>query len=279
MVVFADAPLLTHVVLWDIPAWKFDWSSLIIVSFQDAKNYKQILTTLQKTINLVELTVNDKVFDINGGTLNHLPHLESLSVCGAKLLIVLEVPALRRLKIDFRADDREPSISGLSEVGITVSFLCRPEIKLDVLVVENALAAAIKEILPFTPNINNFSLLRVPDVANVFNWLAGTGEQELKFRCLNVEWGSSKDSMHVVESLVALHDMIASRSPPGDTMRSQSPKEVTIQRLGEGHSVAANLKLLCREKGILFKFAEGMSTLTLSSCESMVICVSSPSIT
>ena len=50
--------------------------------------------------------------------------------------------------------------------------------------------------------------------------------------------------------------MIAGRSPPGDTMRSQSPKEVIIQRPSEGHIVAANLKLLRRERGILFKFAE-----------------------
>ena len=209
LTVFHGAPFLTHIVLWDIPTWQFDWSSLTIVSFQDTKEYKQILATLQKTINLVELTVNEAfegVLDINGSTSIRLPHIESLSICGAKLLIVLETPALRRLKINFREDDPD---SSLSEVGTMVSFLRRPEIKLDVLVVKNILAAAIKEILPFTPDVNNLSLLRVPDVANVFNWLAGTGEQGLKFSCLNVVWGSSKDMMHVDEGLAALHDMIA----------------------------------------------------------------------
>ena len=259
MVVFDDAPLLTHVVLWDIPTWQFDWSSLTIVSFQDTEDYKHILATLQKTINLVELTVNDAFGeddDINGGTSIRLPHLQSLSVCGAKLLIVLETPALRRLKINFCEDDPE---SSLSEVGTTVSFLRRPEIKLDILVVESVPAAGIKEILPFTPDINNLSLVRIPNVANVFNWLAGTGEQESKSSCLNVVWGSSK---HVGEGLVALHDTIARRSPLGDTMRSRSPKEVIIQRPGEGQNVAANLRLLCRERGIRFMFAEEMSTLT-----------------
>ena len=127
--IFKDAPLLTHVVLGDISAWEFNWSSLTILCIIGYQNdiYKS-LAILRKTVNLVELTFNDMFLyhDVGDmGLMIHFPHLECLSIGarGIKILTILETPALRRLEIRVNSDE-------VIRAHETVDFLCRSCLKL-----------------------------------------------------------------------------------------------------------------------------------------------------
>ncbi|KAF8347423.1 hypothetical protein F5887DRAFT_955754 [Amanita rubescens] len=247
-----DAPRLTHVVLRDnSPLLQFNWSSLTVIHFHHTMHPERILAALREANNLVELTA-ERYKDTSGDISVHLPHLKCLSVSGVELLTILETPALRRLRIGFRSDN-----NGLDEAGITVSFLRRSEIKLSTLVLKCARATIIEEILPFAPEVNNLALLQVRRVAGVFKWLA---ERELQINNLSVTWQFTIDSILAEEGLSALHDMITSQHPLGDS-RNPSPKEVIIQTISGGQSAAASLKSACRSRGIRFGFAEEMPTL------------------
>lgn len=85
--VFEDAPLLTHVVLRVISAWrfKFNWSPLTILDFQQLNNgnFENMCSLLREAINLVELTLCNTCTHrphIEGSELIHLPRLECLSI-------------------------------------------------------------------------------------------------------------------------------------------------------------------------------------------------------
>jgi hypothetical protein len=101
-----QAPLLTHVVLWNTSIWllKFNWSSLTILKFRKlfpAIISKDILSILRETIDLLELTIKlEWDIDSKGGRLIHLPHLECLSIAGVAFLTILDAPSLQQLKID-----------------------------------------------------------------------------------------------------------------------------------------------------------------------------------
>ena len=172
--IFEDAPLLTHVVLWEpVMQYKFNWSSLTIVHFAKVKTLKNIHSILREAINLVELIIEWFQWDSDseGGGLIYLPHLERLDICDALLLAIFEAPSLQRLKICF---DPRQSIS-LFNAGISVAFLRRSGIKLRTLVMTHCLAAIAREILPFTPKVETLVLFNIKDVADLFMWLAGTG--------------------------------------------------------------------------------------------------------
>lgn len=251
---FGEAPRLTHVILWDnSPFVQFNWSSLTIVHFHYTIHRERVVAALRETINLVELIIDGYVDGSGDGSIR-LPHLECLSVSGVGLLTTLETPALRRLKIDFSLDlNFTPE-----QAGITVSFLRRSEIRLSTLVIKDIRATFITEILPFVLEVKELALIHVPDIANVFKWLAGTGEQEVQINSLTVIWDelTSINPMVVAQELAALRYMIACQNP-----RSPSPKTVIIQTPGEGQGAAAKLKLVCRERRIPFGFAEEMPTL------------------
>ena len=256
--IFEDAPLLTHVVLWEpVMQYKFNWSSLTIVHFAKVKTLKNIHSILREAINLVELIIEWFQWDSDseGGGLIYLPHLKRLDICDALLLAIFEAPSLQRLKICF---DPRQSIS-LFNAGISVAFLRRSGIKLRTLVMTHCLAAIAKEILPFTPKVETLVLFNIKDVADLFMWLAGTGMRGLR-QCRNLNI-LRVQIPHAVygKALGALYDMIARRIPPGD-VRDPSLREVTVIGTAPGwhfvfQSVVANLKLLCRDRGIHFRVA------------------------
>ena len=101
------------------------------------------------------------------------------------------------------------------------AFLRRWGIKLSALVIEDGYAATAKAILLLTPELDKLALVNVSNVAIVFDWMAETGTQELRFNSLLVKWTYRR----VGGGLAALHDMI--------TLRNPSPKEVFIQILKE----------------------------------------------
>jgi hypothetical protein len=249
--IFEDAPRLTHIVVSDaaVRQFKFNWSSLTVVNFQQPKDWQIILAVLRETSNLVELTIKHEFpdhLDGGGGGLIHLPHLECLSVNVVAFLTILKTPSLQQLKIDFHPSES----NGLNNVGFIVAFLHRSAIKLSTLVIQNGSAANVKEILPFTPEINKLVLLMVADTTNVFKWLAGTGVQELRCSNLNLLWAYSTTEGGA-EGLKALHYMIARRNRLRD-VRDPSPREVFNWIPCGAQSTAANLQLLCRGKGIRF---------------------------
>ena len=242
--VFEDAPLLTHAVLWDTPwsQFKFNWSSLTIVNFQQSLAIpRNILPTLKETVNLVELIIERQFPEGLESGLIHLPHLKSLSVDHVAFLACLETPSLQRLKIDY--DYLSPS-NNLHSVGIIGAFLNRSEIKLSTLVIVHGLAAIVTEILRFTPEIDQLVLLKVPEIADVFKWL-GTRTQ----RCRNLNVLLCSIFKGDEKGFGALHDMIVHRNPLGD-VRNPSPRKVIIQTR-EG--AAANVELLCRDREIQFE--------------------------
>ncbi|KAF8347428.1 hypothetical protein F5887DRAFT_1157636 [Amanita rubescens] len=246
-------PLLKKLEITEATYYQFMGSQMTVIHFHHTMHPERILAALRGTINLVELTA-ERYQDTGGDISIHLPHLECLSVSGVGLLTVLETPALRRLKVAY---------NGLDDAGITLSFLRRSKIKLSTLVVKDARATTVKEILPSVPEVNDLGLLCVQDVANVFKWLAETGERDFQINTLSVichDFIIIKPNP-VEEGLPALHDMIA-RQNPLDDARNPSPKEVIIQKPLKGQSVAANLKSMCRSRGIRFGFAEEMPTLT-----------------
>ena len=260
--IFEDAPLLTQVTLWDIATrrFKFNWSSMTIVRFLDSLAPQTLLAVLRETINLVELTIEAwPALKLGGGGRGpiYFPLLERLSVNSMTLLTILKTPSLQRLKIDFFHYDESPADLNKA-VGIVVAFLRRWEIKLGTLVISHGHAAAIKEILLLTPKLHRLILFRISDIADVFKWLAGTGTEELRFNDLEMLCTYS-NSTNKEEGLEALHDMITRRNPPGDA-KGPSPREVILRAPDCGQSLAGNLKLLCRDKGIWFGFVEGMST-------------------
>ena len=235
--IFEDAPLLTHVVLWDAPGpSKFNWSSLTVVSFQQFT--KNFLPILRETINLVELCIEHSFPEdlySKEGRLIHLPRLERLSINAVAFLTILATPSLQQLKLNIS----ESTISDIDRAGIMGAFLRRWGIKLSALVIEDGYAATAKAILLLTPEPDKLALLNVSNVAIVFDWMAETGTQELRFNSLLVKWTYRR----VGEGLAALHDMI--------TLRNPSPKEVFIQILKESQSGAANvMQPLCRDRGI-----------------------------
>ena len=126
--IFRDTPLLTHVVVEDISMWEFNWSSLTILSMGHQKNITKSLAILQKSVNLVDLTINMFLRVPRGmhGLMIRFPRLECLSIEGVKLLTALETPALRRLEIlDYdRIGDSTVTADEM------VDFLCRSRLKL-----------------------------------------------------------------------------------------------------------------------------------------------------
>jgi hypothetical protein len=245
--VFEDAPRLKEVVLGGFSTWQFqlNWSSLAAISFHPGIGRKKTLAVLRETINLVELTIERRTnrhlgLNIKTNDLIHLPHLERLSVDDVALLAVLETPSLQRLKIDF-------SIF-LDDGGMSAAFLRRCGIKLNTLVTHGGPIASIKEILLSAPELDQLVLFNVMNIADLFVWMAGTETQEVRFNRLQLHasyhywpragWG-------------ALHDLIARRNPPNNG-RSLSPKAVSIQISDMDKSEVANLKSLCRDRGIRF---------------------------
>jgi hypothetical protein len=100
--IFKDAPLLTHVMLQNVPVWQFNWSSLTILNIGYQNDIYKSFATLQKAVNLVELTFRDvclfrDVEDMGiSGLMMHFRHLECLSIVGIKILTILETPAFVR---------------------------------------------------------------------------------------------------------------------------------------------------------------------------------------
>ena len=127
LTIFEDAPLLIHVVVGGIFAWEFDWLSLTILSIGCNQNLTRTFAILQKTVNLVELTVSDVVHneDVAISGLIHLPHLEYLFIQGDGLLTVLKTPALRRLEIEGLQD-----ALSFVKARVAVDFFHRSGIKL-----------------------------------------------------------------------------------------------------------------------------------------------------
>jgi hypothetical protein len=132
--IFKDAPLLTHVALQNFSAWELNWSSLTILSIGRQNNIRKSLAILQKTLNLVELTLSNEflyrrdVEDMGiSGLMIHFRHLECLSIVGMKILTILETPALRRLEIRVDSSDEVASVVKAHE---TVNFLRRSCLKL-----------------------------------------------------------------------------------------------------------------------------------------------------
>jgi hypothetical protein len=127
LTIFEDAPLLTHVVVGGIFAWEFDWPSLTILSIGYLQNLTRTFAILQKTVNLVELTVSHVVYngDVAISGLIHLPHLKYLFTRGDGLLTVLETPALRRLEIWTSQD-----ASSVAKARVVVDFFHRSRLKL-----------------------------------------------------------------------------------------------------------------------------------------------------
>jgi hypothetical protein len=255
---FEDAPLLTHLVLWDAPVcrFKFNWSSLTIVKFaQSSRIPKNILPILRETVNLVELTLQQqfpKDLDSQGGGagLIHLPYLERLSIAEVAFFAFLKTPSLQRLHIDFY-------YCGHKNAGMILPFLRRSAVKLCTLFIEQGTAETVKEILQFTPGVNKLVLLRVVDVDDVFKWLAGTGTgtQELQCSSLNILWVYStpwESEDGYIRALGALHDMLARRNPPGN-VRDPSPRKLIVH---PEDRTEANLESVCKDRGIQFDFIE-----------------------
>lgn len=152
--IFDDVPLSTHVVPHGAPLWqfKFNWSSLTMVTFRyssDMSNF--ILPVLRKTINLVELTIDDgrpDYPDTEGGSWVLLPHLEHLFINRLAFFTILETP-LQRLTIKFGL--YEPSLDNAS---VIVPFLHRSGIELLTLVIKHGPTAIVKEIPQFTPQVD-----------------------------------------------------------------------------------------------------------------------------
>ena len=93
--IFKDAPLLTHVVLQNLPVWEFNWSSLTILGVGCQISVYSSLDILQKTVNLVELTFSTVFLDRDAEDMGisdviHFPCLERLSIVGIKILAILE---------------------------------------------------------------------------------------------------------------------------------------------------------------------------------------------
>jgi hypothetical protein len=134
--IFEDAPLLTHVAVGGIFAWEFNWSSLtsLDIGYQDI--IARSLPILQKTVNLVELAVRNRVYEHDGHVaisgLIHLPHLEYLFILGDGLLTILKTPALRRLEIG-GLHDASPFV----KARVAVDFFHRSLLKLTL--VENGI--------------------------------------------------------------------------------------------------------------------------------------------
>ena len=251
---FEDAPLLTHVVLRGDRAcqFKFNWLSLTTVEFRLLGEHgDEALAFLRETTNLVELTIgvhHEFPMDVKIALI-HLPCLERLSVGAVELLTVLETPSLERLKMALGFIPQNVGI-------ITLAFLRRSGIKLKTFVVERGLAMVFKDILPYVPRVDELALLGVSDAADVFKWLAAMGIQELPFNSLILSWPWNRRE----ESLGALLGMIARLNAPHDE-RYPRAKEVVIQIPQDSQSRVANLKSLCRDRGIRFGFIEEMSTL------------------
>ena len=256
--VFEDAPLLTHVGLWDINTWQFNfnWSSLTIIKILYLQKWEGFLAILRET-NLVELMVvgsRGKDLRMEGGELIHLPCLERLSVDWTPLLTVLETPSLQQLKISLNPYDN------LNDARTTLGFLRRLGIKLNYFLIwsdSEVRAADVKEILRGMPEVDRLTLMGVLDT--VFKWLAETRTQELRCSNLIVFWYHT--TLKETGMLEALNDMIARRNLPGD-VRNPSPKEVIVGTpWGWDQALTANLKSLCRDRGIRFGFIHEMSTL------------------
>ena len=137
--ILGDTPLLSHLVVENVSAWEFDWSSLTILCVGRQENITKFLAILQKSINLVKLSVRDE-FDsdtlgITSGSMIHFPHLEYLSILGVELLTVLETPALRCLEVlnywSVDSDNwNEDSASFVVKADQTVDFLRRSRLRL-----------------------------------------------------------------------------------------------------------------------------------------------------
>ena len=253
--VFGDAPLLTNAMLWNVPLWqfKFNWSSLTVVNFQESLDSpKNILHTLREIINLVELTIDHEFpdgLDSEGHRLIHLPRLEDLSITDEAFLTILETPSLQQLRISYHYSQC------LDSAGIITVFLRRSGIKLSTLIIEQGLAETVKEILRFTPELDKLALYEVLDMADVFKWLAGTGT--LRCSNLTVLWADPMYGEHN-KDLEALHDMITRRNHL-DHVREPSPRKLIIGCYKD-ESRTANLELMCRKKGIRFEFADFLLT-------------------
>ena len=129
--IFKDAPLLTHVVLQNLPVWEFNWSSLTILGVGCQISVYSSLDILQKTVNLVELTFSTVFLDRDAEDMGisdviHFPCLERLSIVGIKILAILEVPALRNLEIRVNSDVP----TSVVRADKMVDFLRRSRLKL-----------------------------------------------------------------------------------------------------------------------------------------------------
>ena len=265
--IFEDAPVLKEVVLDDFSMWqfKFSWSSLTALGFGFHESGMETLAVLRETINLVELTIERPTVTVLEGELAiersssrafietlietsesiHLPHLERLSIDDVALLAVLDTPSLQRLKIDFHHGD-----SGVA------TFLRRCGIKLSTLVLyggRTGIVASLKEILLSAPELDQLVLCNIRDITDLFKWMAGTETPEVRFNSLQLH---ALYSYWPRDGGGALHDLIARRNPPNNE-RSLSPKEVFID-IDIDESEVANLKSLCRDRGIRFGLVEEM---------------------
>ena len=192
----------------------------LVVDFQQSLDIpRNILPTLKETVNLVELIIKHEFPAGLESELIHLPHLKSLSVDNVAFLACLDTPFLQQLKIDYYLT----SSNNLHSTDVIGAFLARSGIKLSTLVIKHGPAATVTEILRLTPEVDQLVLLGISDIADVFEWLAGTGTQRRKN--VNVLWVCSK-SEGDEEGQGALLD--AHRNPPGD-VRDPSLRRVIME--------------------------------------------------
>ena len=255
--IFEDVPLLTHIKLrcLEDATWKFNWASLTSIHLQSPDDLQTIITTLQQTVNLKSLRIASTFFDRDTAHTKtiKLPCLENLSIEGASLLMILETPALKRLKIEFQHDS--------NNARKTVDFLLRSNCELSELSLEGLqLGAHCQEILLHTPDLEELSLVHDRFLIRVVKWLAGSRMEaalprELPLRnlhSLSLYSYSDIDDRH----LRTVQEMVTNRNSTVDTSIERLQKldiETNVKWVGSP-SVLKSLESLCEGVGIDFEF-------------------------
>ena len=166
--IFASAPLLTHIDLGSFSdiLWGFNWSSLTSIDLRWSSFSSLVVSALRQTINLEVLVFGVEFYDDDledGGHIIKLPRLKYLSVVGVYLLPFLETPALDHL-----------ALSDSDEWEITTAFILRSKCELSAFSATDFESMALREILPYMPDIEQLHLNSIGGWAKIFEWLSGT---------------------------------------------------------------------------------------------------------
>ncbi|KAF8629448.1 hypothetical protein AX15_003442 [Amanita polypyramis BW_CC] len=176
---FGNAPSLTRMTLRYLSTWKFDWSRMMMLELIcGCRNTTNRLPVVLSQATSLERLIIHEDFDFQARAPITLPGLKRLEVREVRILAGLTTPSLEHLHVDFADDDR-PNLN-----QVLRSFFLRSNCPIRYLDVDRTDAAAVMQILPYTPDIISLHLDNIKDVNNVFERLneahAG-GEPQLAY--------------------------------------------------------------------------------------------------